>query len=184
MCKKKLIPQLGAKLRELRSKTGLSQTNFAARLEDCYHKKTSERHSIQQSEICRLEREDMSISLKTLLAYTLVGNVSATELVNGHFRHLLSEPNGIRLHTFTSNEAADEHLYRLEKGSRILVSPEFPSSFFRMSKNSKRYQQFNSADYESMEIYTAESFLNFLFSPVSPYTLDDKTRMLEKCIDY
>lgn len=184
MCKNKLIPQVGDKLKELREKTALSQTKFAIKLEQLYYEETQERHGIQQSEVCRLEREEMPVSLKTLLAYTLVGNTKASDLVNGHFNHLLSQPGGLKLHTFTDNDAADQRLYELEKFSRILVSPEFPSSFFRLKKDNKRYQQFNSPDYESMEIYTAESYLNFLFSPVSPYTLNDKTHMLETCIDY
>lgn len=184
MCTKKLIPQVGGKLKELREKTGLSQTKFAIRLEQRYYEETQERHGIQQSEVCRLEREDMSVSLKTLFAYTLIDNTKASDLVNGHFNHLLSQPGGLKLHTFTDDGAAVQCLFELEKHSRILVSPEFPSSFFRLKKDNKRYQQFNSPDYESMEIYTAESYLNFLFSPVSPYTLNDKTQMLETCITY
>ncbi|MEZ5476349.1 MAG: helix-turn-helix transcriptional regulator [Thiolinea sp.] len=184
MSKKIIVPQKGETLKDLRDRRNLSQLRMAEQLEKVLYDATQVRYSIQQSDVSRLETEKATIDLPKLLAYVLLCKVSASELITAPFNVLLNHPGAMRLHTFTRDQDAERKLLELEQGGRVLISPEFPSSFFRLSPDSSRFKQLDSPDYLSREIYTAEAFLNFLFSPVSRYSLEDKTHILKTCIQY
>ncbi|MEZ5449361.1 MAG: helix-turn-helix transcriptional regulator [Thiolinea sp.] len=155
MSKKIIVPQKGETLKDLRDRRNLSQLRMAEQLEKVLYDATQVRYSIQQSDVSRLETEKATIDLPKLLAYVLLCKVSASELITAPFNVLLNHPGAMRLHTFTRDQDAERKLLELEQGGRVLISPEFPSSFFRLSPDSSRFKQLDSPDYLSREIYTA-----------------------------
>ncbi|MGB0847502.1 MAG: hypothetical protein ACPGSM_12300 [Thiolinea sp.] len=179
-------PQNNKVLKKLRlEQQNLSQNKMADALSQAFQEATGLRHVIQQPDVCRLENGSASIDIFKLLAYSYLCHVDISYLLQREYKNLLrNSGSDMHIKNFHADNEAEQRLLELEKKERLLISPEFPSSFFRLDKTSKRYQQLNSADYEANELYTIDSFINFLFSPVGQYTLDDKKAILEEYIRY
>lgn len=182
--KKKLshIPQNGLKLRELRDAVNYTQTDMANALETPLKAYMRPGFTIQQSDISRLEREETALDIPELLAYANLFNVDIGLLLKPHFQSLCKSE--IRFQHFATDEEADNYLHMMENEGRILAFSHFPSSFFTSSGNSIRFSQIAQPNYAETEIYTIDSFLNFIFSPVSRYSCAEKVSILNRYLDY
>lgn len=181
-----MYPQDKNVLKKLRSEQeNLSQSKMAEALTNAFYEATGIRHVIQQPDICRLENGTAAIDIFKLLAYSYRCNVDIRSLLNQDYKNLLSNAGSdMHVKTFHKNAEAEQHLLKLEKNQRLLISSQFPSSFFRLDKDSERYAQLNALDYEANELYSIDSFINFLFSPVSAYSLDQKKSILDAYLSY
>lgn len=172
------IPQNGLKLRELRGKQGYTQADMANALETPLKAYMRLGFTIQQSDISRLEREETALDIPELLAYASIFNVDIGFLLKPHFQNLCKSE--IRFQYFDTDEKADQYLHAMEDEGRILAFSHFPSSFFSTARDSVRFQQIARPGYAETEIYTIDSFLNFIFSPISRYSCAEKTTILNR----
>lgn len=178
------IPQVGKQLRRLRSRLRKTQTQMADTLEIMLKPHREPGFSMQQSDISRLEHEKNTADISVLLAYCQLGNIDVGELLKPHYREWINSQ--ITLRNFTTDKEADKYLRELENEGRLLAFSQFPSAFFQPSAdtadvpNSPRFRQISAADYEEYQFYTIDSLLNFLFSPSSRYTLEERKNTLER----
>ena len=176
------IPQNGQKLRELREKIHATQGEVADKLTEPLKPYMGKGFVIQQSDISRLEREETALDIPRMLAYAQSFNIDISLLLKPHFQGLCTSE--IRWQRFDTNEAADAYLCDLENQGRLLAYSQFPSSFFSTARNTPRFQQIAQPDYADTEIYTIDSFLNFLFSPITYYSHAEKIQILTNYLNY
>jgi transcriptional regulator with XRE-family HTH domain len=180
-----IIPQNTDVLKALRRKKNFNQTDMAEALTDIFKRRTGLRHYIQQPDVCRLERGDTAIDVFKLLAYSYLCKVEVSTLLSSDYQALLNPVDGnMQLREFDTDKEAEQHLIRLEQNERLLISPTFPSTFFKLEKNSARRQQLNSPAYESNELCTFDSFVSFLFSPVGNYSIAEKKKIIQAYRSY
>lgn len=179
------IPQNKALLRELRIKKGLNQAEMADALTETFMDRTGIRHFIQQPDICRLENGAKAIDVLKLLAYSYFCGVEVTTLLNHDYNRLVNPADSdMQLREFNTDKSAEAHLVTLEKKGRLVVSPTFPSAFFRLEKSGVRHQQLNSPAYEANELCTFDSLISFLFSPVGGYDIARKKEVIMAYLNY
>lgn len=179
-------PQDAAMLKSLRQdQLRLSQTQMAEALSNVFYEVVGKRYVVQQPDICRLESNDSALDISKLLAYSYLGKTDIRALLKDDYKKLLCNiGSDMHAQRFDSDTEAEQRLLELEQKQRLLISAQFPSSFFRMDKNSERYTQLNSPDYEARELYTIDSFISFLFSPIGQYSLDQKKAILDEYLRY
>lgn len=179
------IPQNREMLRKLRINKKMNQAKMAEALTDIFKLRTGLRHYIQQPDICRLETGAVAIDVFKLLAYSYLCETDIINLLHEDYKRLLNPVGGnMQLQEFNTDTDAEKHLIKLEKKQRLLISPNFPSTFFKLKKEGARQQQLGSPSYEANEIYTFDSFISFLFSPVGNYSIADKKKIIEDYLSY
>jgi len=176
------VPQCGAKLLELRSSMGETQSTIATGLQQLLKPHMPLGYTIQQADISRLEREDTAIDLPKLLAYAHYFHADIASLLKPAFQDFCR--SDIHLQHFETAKQMDQYLYDLEQGGRILVYSRFPSDFFVTEQAHSRYQQIAQPSYSTTELYTLDAYLNFLFSPVTYYSIETKCLILQRYVDY
>lgn len=176
------IPQNGSQLKELRDSCGYTQKDMANALEMPLKPYMPLGFTIQQSDISRIEREETPLDIPELLAYASLFNVDIGYLLKPHFQSLCQSE--IRIQHFETDSAADQYLCDMENEGRILAFSHFPSSFFTIPPASPRFQQIAQPGYAETEIYTIDSYLNFIFSPISRYSYAEKTEVLNRYLEY
>ena len=176
------IPQNGFKVKELRDSQGYTQADMANALETPLKPHMRAGFTIQQSDISRMEREETPLDIPELLAYASVFNVDIGAILKPHFQGLYQSE--IRLQRFATDKAADRYLCDMENEGRILAFSHFPSSFFYTEHDTARFQQIAQPGYAETEIYTLDSYLSFIFSPISRYSNDEKISILTRYIEY
>lgn len=163
----------------------MNQAKMAEALTDIFKLRTGLRHYIQQPDICRLETGAVAIDVFKLLAYSYLCETDIINLLHEDYKRLLNPVGGnMQLQEFNTDTDAEKHLIKLEKKQRLLISPNFPSTFFKLKKEGARQQQLGSPSYEANEIYTFDSFISFLFSPVGNYSIADKKKIIEDYLSY
>ncbi len=179
------IPQNTAVLKKLRKKKNFNQTDMAEALTEVFKKRTGLRHYIQQPDVCRLERGDTAIDVFKLLAYSYLCEVEVGALLHSDYQALLNPVDGnMQLKEFDTDAAAEQHLIKLEQKERLLISPSFPSTLFKLDKHNPRRKQLNSPAYESNELCTFDAFVSFLFSPVGDYSINEKKQIIQAYRSY
>ena len=177
-----IVPQSGQKLRDLRESAGFTQTQMADELEGLLKPHMKMGYTIQQADISRLELEETAIDTPKLLAYSHYFNQHIVHLLRPGFAAFCK--SDIHLQSFANHQQADHYLHEMERGGRVLVHAHFPSDFFCNGQDSPRFQQIAQAGYHSTEMYDLSAFLSFLFSPISPYSLDIKAQILNRYLEY
>ncbi len=175
-------PQNGERLRELRQSTGKNQAEMATELEKILKPHMWVGYTIQQADVSRLELERSAIDLPKLLGYASYFKLDIANLLKPKFQPFCKSDTHLQI--FEDTEQANQYLTQLEKGGRILVYTQFPSDFFCTEPQGQRLLQIAKADYPATEIYSLDAFLSFLFSPVSAYSLDEKTEILTRYLGY
>ncbi len=179
------IPQNKEMLKKLRISKKMNQINMAEALTDIFKVRTGIRHYIQQPDISRLEKGTVAIDVFKLLAYSYLFEADIMTLLHDDYKRLLNPAgSNMQLQEFSADADAEQHLIKLEKKQRLLVSPNFPSTFFKLKKDSVRHQQLGAPSYEANELYTFDSFISFLFSPVGSYSIADKKKVIEDYLSY
>ena len=71
---------------------------------------------------------------------------------------------------------------RMEEGERIVICQEFPSSIYVHSHASsiRRYSRLTESNSSNTEYYPMRALLNFLFSPVGTFSIEEKLEILDK----
>lgn len=179
------IPQNRETLKKLRLNKKMNQANMAEALTDIFKARTGIRHYIQQPDISRLEKGTVAIDVFKLLAYSYLCEVDIITLLHDDYKSLLNPAGAnMQLQEFSTDADAEQHLVKLEKKERLLISPNFPSAFFKLRKDGARHQQLDAPSYEANELYTFDSFISFLFSPVGSYSISDKKKIIEDYLSY
>ncbi|CAA6812380.1 MAG: Unknown protein, partial [uncultured Thiotrichaceae bacterium] len=179
------IPQNIEMLKKLRMSKKMNQINMAEALTETFKVRTGIRHYIQQPDISRLEKGTVAIDVFKLLAYSYLCEADIMTLLHDDYKKLLNPAgSNMQLQEFSTDTDAEQHLIRLEKKQRLLISPNFPATFFKLKKDGVRHQQLGAPSYEANELYTFDSFISFLFSPVGNYSIADKKKVIEDYLSY
>ena len=176
------IPQTGGKLKQLRQQLGIKQVQMAASLEGLLKGYMRPGFVVQQPDISKLELEETALDIPKLLAYAQVCNVDIGFLLKPHFQRLCRSE--MRLQQFDTNEEADHYLCDREKNGRILIFSQFPAAYFVGNEDTCRYRQIAEVAYEEGHRYALDSLLNFIFSPVSHYSRQEKISILERYLQH
>lgn len=177
------IPQDGKRLKALRQIKGLSQAGLAQALQALIKPYMKNGFVIQQPDIARIELEKSTLDVPELLGYSQFFGTDIDDLLKPHFRSL--HKNAFCLQQFSTDSDADDYFTRMEEAGRILAYSHFPSSFFMENQaTNRRFQQIAQTDYCETHLYTLDSLLSFIFSPISRYGYAQRDSILERYVEH
>ncbi len=176
------IPQEGARLKQLRQQSKQKQTDVSSALENVLRPFMRAGFVVQQPDISKLELEETTLDIPKMLAYAQVFNVDIGTLLKPHFQALCH--SSMRFQHFLTDVEADDYLCEMEKEGRVLAFSYFPSSFFYHEPTTKRYKQIARSGYPETQLYAVDAFLNFLFSPISRFSYQQKLIILDKYLNH
>lgn len=139
---------------------------------------------MHQSRLSELLSGGKPISVVELLVMAKMLCISPHELLRSELQHYCLEGEGVSVKNLHTEVESDIYLTKLESDGRILAFSQFPSYLFYTNRQPLRQKQFNLLSFENREYYTLDSYINFLFSVSSRFSLLERIEILSRYIDY
>ena len=78
-------------------------------------------------------------------------------------------------------ERLTNYFTRMEEGERIVICQDFPSSIYVHGhpSSARRYMKLSESNSSNTEYYPIKALLNFIFSPIGTFSMDEKLKIIE-----
>ena len=186
---KRLRPQNGKRLRELREQAGLRQAAFADEVNAHMRQLMSNvptAEMLTQSMVSDLELGNADLGILHLFALSDFFSVPPAELLVEDLQPIRTGEVNICSGS-SKRQCADgtSHPFLCELGEkRFFISPTFPSDFFISGKCVDCYDRNADANKEHVEFYPLDAFVAYLFSPLGRDDRGAKLKVLGRMQKY
>ena len=168
------------KIRLLRRKANLNQAELAEavnnymreEMPDVYHASMA----LTQSMISNIELGRTNFSLPTLYAFAGFFKVSVERILTPAISQVVAEET----YLLSQNDLSKE----VNPDEKVAILPNFPSSLFSPHEEHNHFGVKDNLKKQYTEIYQFKSYMNFLFSPCTPYTKEEKISILQEMITF
>lgn len=180
--KKRFISHNFTQLNIKRQELNLTQEMLAEKMN--IGLKTFDKAKLDQSKISRMLKGEDTISILELLLFSKIFNCSPIDLLHDELKDFCTDIETVALKAFITETDTDKYLTELESEGRVLAFSKFPSYLFCSESQPLRKAQFNKPSFSNKEYYTLDSYLNFIFSPISKFSVQERLKIIDAYIDY